>query len=129
NLHAAQVHGANAATDFLIVKDRAQKFPVLIFRDAPFGLVAANLLIERIQKLLTGSCARERGAMVKRAAEPAKIEQAFRRSVEGDAHPVEQINDSRSGIAHGLHWRLVGKKVSAVHRVIKMLPGGVTFAF
>ena len=33
------------------------------------------------------------------------------------------------GLAHGLDWRLIGKEVAAVNRVVKVLPGGIAFAF
>ncbi len=97
------------------------------FRDLAFGLVAANLLVERVEKLLSGGGAGEGSAVVERAAEAAEIEQSFRSAVEGHAHAVEQIDDARGGFAHGLDRRLVGQEVSAVDGVVKMLPGGIAF--
>jgi len=57
----------------------------------------------------------------------AEVEPSFGRTVEGNAHAVEQVDDSGSGVAHGLDWRLIGQEVSTVDGVIKMLPGGVAF--
>src|SRR5439155_16892241 len=94
-----------------------------------FGFEAAYLLIERIQELLTGSGAGEGGAMEERAAETAEIEQAFGRAIEGHAHAIEQINDAGRGLAHLFYGRLVGEEVAAVNRVVKVLPGGIAFAF
>ena len=66
--------------------------------------------------------------MVQRSAEAAKIQQSFRSAVERNAHPIEQINNSRCGVAHGFYRRLVGKKVSAINRVVEVLPGRVALA-
>ena len=79
--------------------------------------------------MLAGGRSGERGAVVERASEAAEIEQALGRAIEGNAHAVEQIDDAGSGVAHGLDRRLVGEEVSAVDRVVEMLPGGIAFAF
>ena len=101
---------------------------MLVLLDLALGFVAPHLLIERIEKLLSGGGAGERRTVVKCAAEATKIQQSFRSSVERHAHAVEQINDARSRFAHGFYGRLVGEEVTAVNRVIKMLPGGVALA-
>src|SRR5215472_7696640 len=51
-LHGAQVHGADTAADPVAVEHGAQKLPSLVLRNAAFGFVTADLLIERIGKLL-----------------------------------------------------------------------------
>ena len=66
--------------------------------------------------------------MIKRAAEAAKIEQAFGSAIEGHAHAIEQIDDGGRGFAHGLDGSLVGEEVAAVDGVVKVLRGGVAFA-
>ncbi len=99
-----------------------------ILLDFAFGLVAAHLLIERVEKLLPGGGAGEGGAVVKRPAKAAEIEQAFGRAVERNAHAVEQVDDAGRGVAHGFYGGLVGQEVAAVDRVIEVLPGGVAFA-
>src|SRR5262249_27033340 len=129
DLHGPQIHGADAATDAIRIEHRAQKFPVLIFLDATFRLVAPDLLIESVEKLLSGGGAGECGAIVESAAEASKIQQSLGGAIEGNAHAVEQINDPGSGVTHGFNRRLVGEKVAAVDGVVKMLPGGVAFAF
>src|SRR5580700_8747647 len=102
---------------------------MLELRDLALGLVAPYLFIERIEKLLPGGSARKGGAIIKCAAEAAKVEQALRSAVEWHPHAVEKIDDARRGIAHRFHRRLVGQKIAAVNSVIKMLPGGIALAF
>ena len=126
--HAAQVHGADAAAHAASVEHRGEKFPVLEFLHLAFGFIAANLLVERVKKLLAGGRSRKGGAVIERSAEAAKIEQPLRRSVEGNTHAVEQINDAGRGLAHVFDGRLVGKKITAVNRVVKVLPGRIAFA-
>ena len=96
--------------------------------DLAVGFVAADLLVERVEKLLAGGGAGERSAVVERAAETAEIEQAFGRAVEGYAHAVEQVDDAGRGFAHGFDGRLVGEEVAAVDGVVEVLAGGVAFA-
>ena len=98
-------------------------------RHLAFGFVAANLLIERVEKLLAGGCAGERSAVVKRATEATEIEQPFRGAIEGHAHAVQQVDNGRARFAHGLDRGLVGQEVAAVYGVVKVLPASVAFAF
>ncbi len=128
DFHGAQVHGTNAATDSVGVEHGGEKFPVLEFTNLAFGFVAAHLLIERVEQLLTGGGAGEGGAIEERAAEAAEIEQSFGGAIEGHAHAVEQINDAGGGFAHGLDRGLVGQEVSTVNGVVEMLPGGIALA-
>src|SRR5271169_1963248 len=126
--HGTQIHGANAAADLLGIEHGREEFPVFVFLDLAFGLVAAHLLIEGVQELLPCGGAGERGAVVERPTKPAKIQQAFRGAIERHAHAVEQVNNAGRSLAHRLHRRLVGQEVSAVNGVVEMLPGGVTLA-
>ena len=112
----------------IAIEHGREKFPVLVLLHFAFGFVAAHLLVERVKQLLSGSRAGKRGAVVKRSAEAAEIEQAFRRAVERDAHAVEQIDDAGRGVAHVFNGRLVAEKVAAVNGVVEMLPGRVAFA-
>src|SRR5437868_12095295 len=123
------MHGADAAANAVAVEHGGEKFPVLVLCNFALGFVTAHLLIERVKKLLTGGGAGKRGAVVKCPAETTEIEQAFRSAIEGHAHAVEEVDDSRRGIAHSFDRWLVGEKIAAVNRVIKVLPGGVAFAF
>jgi hypothetical protein len=97
--------------------------------DFAFRLVAANLFVERVEKLLAGGGSREGGAMEEGATEAAEIEQALGGAVEGHAHAVEEVDDAGGGFAHGFDGRLVGKEVAAVDGVVEVLVGGVAFAF
>ena len=103
------------------VDDGGEKLPALVLLDLAFGLVAAHLLVERVEQLLAGGGAGKGGAVVERAAEAAKVEQSLGSAVEGHAHAVEQIDDGRRGLAHGLDGRLVGQEVAAVDGVVKVL--------
>jgi hypothetical protein len=87
--------------------------------------VPPHLLVERVDELLAGGGPRERGAVEERAAEAAEVEQALGRAVERDAHAVEQEDDARPRLAHGLHRRLVGEEVPAVDRVVEVAGGRV----
>jgi len=127
HLHAAQVERADAVADTLIVDDRGEELPGFVLGDLAFRFVAPHLLIERVQQLLARGGAGECGAVVKRAAKAAKIQQPFRGTVERNAHAVEQVDDAGRGLAHGFHRGLVGQEVAAVHGVVEVLPGGVAF--
>ena len=113
----------------ITIQNRAQEFPVLELGDLAFRFVAAHLLVQSVEQLLAGSGSGKCGAMVERAAKPAEIEQAFRRAIESYSHPVQQIDNGRCRLTHGFYGRLIGKKVTAVNGVVKMLPGSVAFAF
>jgi len=66
--------------------------------------------------------------MVQRASKAAEVEKTFRRAVKRHSHAIEQIDDGWSHFAHGFDRRLVGEEISAINRVVKMLPGAVAFA-
>src|SRR5579864_1409678 len=100
---------------------------MLVFGNPAFSFIAANLLVQSVEKLLARGCARKRGAMVQRAAKAPKIQQTLWRPIEGNAHAIQQIDNRRRGFTHGFHRGLVGKKVAAVDRVVKVLPGCVAF--
>ena len=70
HFHRAQVHRADAAADAVSVEHGREELPVLVFLNFAFGLVAPDLLIERIKKLLPG----------RRAGKGCAVVQAFRRS-------------------------------------------------
>ena len=91
--------------------------------------MAADLLIKCVKKLLASGGAGKGGAMVEGASEAAEIQESLRCAIEGNSHAVEQINNAGGRLAHALHRGLVGEEVAAVNGVIKMLPGGVAFAF
>ena len=113
--------------DALVIDYSGEKFPCFVLGDFAFGLVAAHLLVEGIQQLLSGGGAGKRGAVVKRAAEAAEVEQSLGRAVKGNAHAIEQVDDAGRGFAHRLHRRLVREEVAAVDGVVEVLPGGVAF--
>ena len=126
--HGAQVDGGDAAGCAFGVEDGGEKLPAFVLLHFAVGLVAADLLVERVEQLLAGGGAGKCGAVVERAAEAAEVEQALGRAVEGHAHAVEQVDDGRRGLAHGLDGRLVGEEVAAVDGVVEVLVGGVAFA-
>src|SRR6266403_1802816 len=120
---------ADAAANAVRVEHGRKKLPVLVLLYLAFGFVTADLLVERVEKLLARSCSSERGAIVERAAEAAEIEQTFGRAIERNAHPVEQIDNAGRGVAHCFYRWLVGEEVASVDGVVEMLPGGIAFAF
>ena len=99
------------------------------FLDFAVGLVAADLLVERVEKLLAGGRSGEGGAVIEGATEAAEVEEAFGSAVEGNAHAIEQIDDGGGGFAHRLDGRLVGEEVAAIDGVVEVLVGSVAFAF
>ncbi len=96
SLHGAEVQGADAAAGAVGVEDGGEELPAFVLGDFAFGLVAADLLVERVEELLAGGGSGEGGAVVEGAAEAAEVEQAFGRAVEGDAHAVEEVDDGRA---------------------------------
>ena len=83
-------------------------------------LVAAHLLVERVEELLAGGRAGEGGAVEERAAEAAEVEQPLGRAVERHAHAVEHVDDARRRVGHALDGRLVGEEVAAVGRLFEV---------
>src|ERR1700756_1952845 len=128
HFHRTQIHRADAAADFLPVKHRREKLPVLVLFHFAFGLIPPNLLIERIKKLLPGSRPGERRSVVESPAKAAEVEQSFRRAIEGYAHTIEQIDDPGRRLAHVLDRRLIAEKVAAIDGVVKVLPGRIALA-
>ena len=141
NLHGLEVLRDDAARDVALVEHEPEEVPELPLADHPLaldgdavlvldldGLVATHLLVERVEQLLAGGGAGERGAMEERAAEAAEVEQAFGRAIERHAHAVEHVDDARRGVGHALDGRLVREKVAAVDRLFEMDLGGVTLA-
>src|SRR5215469_945764 len=126
--HCAQVHCGDAAACAFAGDDGGEELPAFEFADLAFGLVAAHLFIERVEKLLAGGGSGEGGAVIERAAEAAEVEKTLGGAVEGHAHAVEQVDDGWRSLAHGLDGRLVGEEVAAVDGVVKVLPGGVSLA-
>ena len=127
-LHGAQVERRDAASHALGVDDRREKLPALVLLHLALGLVAPHLLVERIEQLLPGGRSGKGGSLVERAAKAPEIEQPLRRAVERHAHAVQQVDDGRRRLAHGLDRRLVGQKVAAVNGVVEVLVRGVAFA-
>jgi hypothetical protein len=120
-LHAAEVHGADAAADAFGVEDGGEELPAFVLGDFAFGLVAADLLVEGVEELLAGGGSGEGGAVEEGAAEAAEVEEAFGGAVEGDAHAVEEVDDGGALVAHGLDGGLVGEEVAAVDGVVEVL--------
>src|SRR5262245_48017651 len=58
DLHRTHVLGDDADT-LLVVNYRPEEFPELVFCDLAFGLVATDLLVQRVEKLLARRRARE----------------------------------------------------------------------
>ena len=129
DFHVPQVHGADAAGYAASIEHGGQKFPVLVFFYFAFRFVPADLLVKCVEKLLTGGGSGKGGAVVEGASEAPEIEQTFRRSIEGNTHPIEQIDDAGRGLAHCLDGRLIGQEIATVNCVVEVLVCGVAFTF
>src|ERR1043166_5862831 len=113
----------------MIVEDERHHLPVFKLPDFALNFVTSHLLVERVEELLARRSSGERGAVMFGAAETTKVEQAFVRTREGNAHAIEQVDDRRRHLTHRLRRRLVGEKVAAVNSVVEMFPGRIAFAF
>ncbi len=127
-LHGAEVHCGDSAAGALGVEHGGEELPALILLDLALGLVAANLLVERVEKLLACGGSGEGGAVVEGTAETAEVEQAFGGAVEGHAHAVEQVDDGGALRGHLLDGGLVGEEVAAVDGVVEVLEDIVALA-
>src|ERR1051325_8430849 len=104
------------------------ELPALVLRHQAARLVAPHLLVERVEQLLPGGRAGERGAAVHRAAAAAEVEQALGRAIERHAHAVEQIDDAGRRVAHPLDGGLVREEVAAAARVEEVHLGRIVLA-
>ena len=91
--------------------------------------MAPHLLVEGVDELLARGRARERGAVMERAAEAPEVEEPLIRAVEGHPHAVEEEDDAGPRLAHLQDRRLVGEEVAAVDRVVEVPPGRVALPF
>ena len=128
DLHRVHVLRDDAAADAVLVFDDADEFPELVLLDAALDFPAANLLVERVEKLLPRRRAGEAGALVLLSAEVAEVEVAFWRARKGNAHAVEHLDELRSCLDHALDRDLVREEVAAVDRIIEMLINAVMLA-
>ena len=122
NLHAHQVLGDAAPAAARGVEHRSEKIPKLEFRNLAAYFPAPHLLVERVEQWLPVGRAGEGGAAKERAAEPPLVAETLGRAVEGDAQPVQEVDDPVRPISQFLDRRLVLQKIAAVNRVVEMLP-------
>src|SRR5438477_4076046 len=73
HFHRSQIHRANAPADPIGIEYGREKFPVLELFDLAFRLVVAHLLVERIEKLLSGAGPGDLGAIVEPASDAAEV--------------------------------------------------------
>jgi hypothetical protein len=107
NLHRNEILPHAAATDAIVVEDRFQKIPELVFGDLALDFPTANLIVERIEQLLSGRRTGERRPLEERAAEAALIAKTLWRSIEGNAQPIHQVDDLGRPVGHLLDGRLM----------------------
>ena len=91
--------------------------------------MAPDLFIERVNELLSCGGSGKSGSAIQRATKSAEIEMPFSGPVKRHSHPVHQVNNGWTLVAHVAHQRLVGQKVSTLNSVIKMFFRGITFVF
>ena len=115
----------DTAADTLLVADDLDELPELVLLHAALDFPATNLLVERVQELLTRRGAREDRALVLLTAEVTEVEHALSRTRERHAHAVEHLDQLRRCLDHALDGELVGEEVAAIYRIIEMLIDGV----
>ena len=128
DLHRAKIEGDDPAAGALLVLHEREVLPVLELADQPLRLVAADLLVERVQELLARRRAGERGAVVHRSAEAAEVEQTLGGAVERHPHAIEEVDDRGRRVAHPFHGRLLEEEVAAADRVVEVDVGVVALA-
>src|SRR5262249_54566317 len=94
----------------------------------PVRLPSTNLFIERVEQLLAGGSACKRRSLVKCPAESAAVDRPFGRTVEWNPQPIEQVDHSRSPVAHFFDRRLMLKEIAAVNGVVEMQMLGIALA-
>ncbi len=129
HLHGVQIHRANSAADSAVVNHCRKKRPRFEFFNAAFRFMPSNLLIQRVQQLLTRRRPCKRCAVIKRSAESPVIQQSFRGAVKHHAHAIQQIDNPGRRFAHAAHQSLVRQKIAAKNRVVEMFGDGIPFAF
>src|SRR5262249_32196130 len=92
-LECLQVHRDQSTTNLMIVEHQRHHFPVFKLSDFTADFVSANLFVESVEKLLARRRTGKGSAVMFSATKTTKVEQAFRRSREGNTHAVEQVND------------------------------------
>ena len=80
-----RVPSQRAAADAVVVEHWTKKIPELELANLSLGVPAANLFVERIQKLLPGCRSGKRRSLKQRPAKPPPIEKPFRRPIKCDA--------------------------------------------
>src|SRR6266404_4431781 len=118
HFHGAKIHRANSAARVIAVENGREEFPVLVLLYFVLGFVAADLFVERIEKLLTGRRTGKSCSAIQSSAKSAKVEQAFGSAIKGNAHAIEKVDDGGCSLAHSFYRRLVREEVSAVDGVV-----------
>ena len=90
--------------------------------DQPFDFPASDLLVQSIEKLLTGGGSSKRSPLVKGPAKASAIDVTFGGSIEGNAQAIHQDDDLRGPVGHLFDRRLVWKEVTAVDRIVEVIP-------
>ena len=112
--------------DSVFIHDRTQEIPVLVLANLILRFPTSNLLVQRVEQLLTRRRASECSTLVQRAAKTSAIDVAFRCAIERDAQAIHQIDDLRRPVGHFLHGRLMVEKVTTVNRIVEVLPLVIT---
>lgn len=126
--HVTEVLGDDSFSNVFRIFDEANEIPAFIFFDGAAGFKSSHLLIEGVQKLLSGGGAGVCGSVLERSAESSEREESFGGAVEGDAHSVEEVDDGGGSFGHSHDRGLVVKEVSAGDGVFKVEVGRVAFS-
>src|SRR4051812_6412381 len=74
NFHRDEILSDSSAADAIVIEHRAEEVPKFELADFAFGVPAADLFIEGVQKLLASCRSGECRSLKKRAAKPPTIE-------------------------------------------------------
>jgi len=80
------------------------------------------LFVQSIKKLLASGCSSEGCSFVECSTEASAIDVTFGSSVEGHAEPIHQVDDLGSPVSHLFDGWLVLKEVTAVDRIVEVVP-------
>src|SRR5579875_3210977 len=64
-----------------------------------------------------------------RTTKTAEVQQSFGCTIKHNPHAIHQVNNGWSRLTHAQNLLLVGEKVAAINRVVKVFPRGIAFPF
>ena len=121
-LHRDEILADRTAAPARVIDHGLQKIPELPLLHLASNFPPPHLLIQGIEKLLTGRRTSKGSPLVERATKSPLVAEALRCAVERHSEPIHQVNNARTPFRHFLDGRLMLEEVTAVDGVIKVLP-------